>query len=48
MKYSDQVEEAQLLARAQTGDVEAFGDLYAPYLDVIYYYVFYRVKHRGE
>jgi RNA polymerase sigma-70 factor, ECF subfamily len=37
-----------LLARAMQGDTEAFGDLYARYLDEILRYVFYRVANRFE
>jgi RNA polymerase sigma-70 factor (ECF subfamily) len=32
-----------LVARAQAGDAEAFGDIYDRYVDVIYRYVYYRV-----
>ncbi|HVF04372.1 MAG TPA: ECF subfamily RNA polymerase sigma factor, BldN family [Frankiaceae bacterium] len=32
-----------LVARAQQGDAEAFGELYDRYLDLIYRYVYYRV-----
>src|SRR4051794_19278382 len=34
----------QIVARAQTGDAEAFGELYDRYVDVVYRYVQYRVS----
>jgi RNA polymerase sigma-70 factor (ECF subfamily) len=40
---SEQADENQLLQQAQEGDAEAFGVLYARYLDPIYRYVYYRV-----
>ena len=43
-----QVQDAQLLARALADDAAAFGDLYERYLDAIYHYVFYRVDGREE
>src|SRR5204863_6999899 len=32
-----------LVARAQAGDAEAFGELYDRYVDLVYRYVYYRV-----
>jgi RNA polymerase sigma-70 factor (ECF subfamily) len=37
---------ADLVARAQAGDAEAFGALYDRYVDLVYRYVFYRVASR--
>jgi RNA polymerase sigma-70 factor (ECF subfamily) len=37
------VDEAELISQAVGGDAEAFGDLYARYLDRIYRYVLYKV-----
>jgi len=37
---------AELLERAASGDFEAFGEVYAIYLDRIYRYVFYQVKDK--
>jgi RNA polymerase sigma-70 factor (ECF subfamily) len=39
-------EVADLVARAQAGDAEAFGALYDRYVDLVYRYVFYRVASR--
>jgi RNA polymerase sigma-70 factor (ECF subfamily) len=39
-------EVAELVARAQAGDAEAFGALYDRYVDLVYRYVFYRVASR--
>lgn len=39
-------EVAELVARAQNGDAEAFGALYDRYVDLVYRYVFYRVASR--
>jgi RNA polymerase sigma-70 factor (ECF subfamily) len=40
--------EEQLVARAQRGDADAFGDLYERHLNAIYRYVFYRVGDVAE
>jgi RNA polymerase sigma-70 factor (ECF subfamily) len=37
----------ELVAKAQQGDAEAFGQLYDRYVDVVYRYVFYRVSNRS-
>jgi RNA polymerase sigma-70 factor, ECF subfamily len=34
-----------IVARAQTGDADAFGELYDRYVDVVYRYVYYRVSN---
>lgn len=43
-----QTQDTELLARAQAGNKNAFGDLYEKYLDDIYQYVFYRVSNRQD
>lgn len=48
IKEAQKVDDIQLVARAQTGDTAAFGDLYERYLDAIYHYVFYRVDSRED
>ena len=35
----------EIVARAQTGDHEAFGELYDRYVDVVYRYIYYRVSN---
>ncbi|MFQ5943629.1 MAG: RNA polymerase sigma factor [Anaerolineales bacterium] len=40
--------DADLIARAQSGETEAFGDLYARYLDPIYRYVRSRVNETAD
>jgi RNA polymerase sigma-70 factor (ECF subfamily) len=39
----DAAEMVTLVARAQAGDADAFGDLYDRYVDLVYRYVYYRV-----
>ena len=34
-----------IVARAQTGDANAFGELYDRYVDVVYRYIYYRVSN---
>ncbi len=41
--YTPSAEVADLVARAQAGDGEAFGELYDAYVDLVYRYVYYRV-----
>jgi RNA polymerase sigma-70 factor (ECF subfamily) len=43
-KASDSFPDSVLISRAQSGDREAFGELYRRYLDAIYRYVRSRVK----
>lgn len=43
-----QTQDSELLARAQAGNKNAFGDLYEKYLDDIYQYIFYRVSNRQD
>lgn len=38
----------ELVARANHGDKEAFGDLYEQYLDAIFRYIYYRVNHQQD
>ena len=40
---ADAVAGMDLVARAQAGDAEAFGELYDRYVDLVYRYVYYRV-----
>jgi RNA polymerase sigma-70 factor (ECF subfamily) len=40
---TDRAVVVDLVAKAQAGDADAFGQLYDRYLDVVYRYVFYRV-----
>jgi RNA polymerase sigma-70 factor (ECF subfamily) len=40
---AEQAEVLQIVARAQAGDAEAFGQLYDRYVDVVYRYVAFRV-----
>ena len=35
----------EIVARAQTGDANAFGELYDRYVDVVYRYIYYRVSN---
>src|SRR5688572_13407007 len=37
----------ELVAKAQAGDAEAFGQLYDRYLDLVYRYVYYRVGSKA-
>jgi RNA polymerase sigma-70 factor (ECF subfamily) len=39
----DSADVVAIVARAQAGDAEAFGELYDRYLDLVYRYVYYRV-----
>ncbi len=39
---------AELIARAQSGEIEAFGELYARYLDPIYRYIRTRVDEAAD
>lgn len=39
-------ETLELVDRAASGDIEAFGELYRIYLDQVYRYVFYRVRNQ--
>lgn len=43
-----EINEHDLVSRAQQGDAEAYGDLYEHYLDTIYRYVYYRVQNRQD
>jgi RNA polymerase sigma-70 factor, ECF subfamily len=43
----DAGEVVALVARAQTGDAEAFGDLYDRYVDLVYRYVYYRAGSKA-
>jgi RNA polymerase sigma-70 factor, ECF subfamily len=36
----------RLIERAQNGDVEAFGELYDRYVDIVYRFVFFRTGHK--
>jgi RNA polymerase sigma-70 factor (ECF subfamily) len=36
----------EIVARAQSGDHEAFGELYDRYVDVVYRYIYYRVSNQ--
>lgn len=40
--------EQQLIARASSGDAQAFGKLYEKYLEAIYNYVYYRTSNQKE
>lgn len=42
------VHEEELVARAQAGNADAFGDLYEMHLDAIYRYVYYRVGGKAQ
>jgi RNA polymerase sigma-70 factor (ECF subfamily) len=46
-EYTADVALVDLVARAQSGDAEAFGALYDRYVDVVYRYVFYRVSNKS-
>jgi len=41
-------DDALLATRAASGDAEAFGILYDRYVDVVYRYVYYRVRNEAE
>ena len=41
------VQVMELVARAQAGDGEAFGQLYDRYVDLVYRYVYYRVNNQA-
>lgn len=42
----DSARVASLLERAQTGEADAFGQLYDHYSDTVYRYIYYRVGHK--
>ncbi len=44
---ADAVAGMELVARAQAGDAEAFGQLYDRYVDLVYRYVYYRVGSKA-
>lgn len=44
-RFESSIPDHELVAKAQNGDHEAFGELYQKYLDRIYRYIYFRVQN---